>query len=407
MNAIPKALSLFLFSAVINVLLVLCPKHTSAQISHAQSSFHRSFYLATHTNPNGLHQWVFQIATNDTTKLHYILLSLGKKFNLIACDTQIQNTAATHLMLYTRKQFTIESLSEYINQLQSYLEKNQLLLIDYGIALKGQGILLAKTIQSPFYGATIMNVSGQIVDRYGSGIAYSTVGLPNKLLATISNEYGKFTLAIPAQFITDTLMVVALGYDTARIVLDPKRAYNFVIWLNENIGQNEHLSYSKTKRKRRPSYIDHQKGKQKVLIATEISGFQIAKLFSFKRPVAITNIQVYLGETKNIPLKLRLHLYKYDDQLALPGPELLNENMIVVVEGGYQGWVSFNLESNPIHSNTPIIAAVEWLDEVNLIHSLGIHKRSLSKCFELHKVLGTWMPTLQYSWAISMNIIRL
>ncbi|MGC8824654.1 MAG: carboxypeptidase-like regulatory domain-containing protein [Bacteroidales bacterium] len=80
---------------------------------------------------------------------------------------------------------------------------------------------------------SFFSIRGRVLDYQNEPLAYASVSILHRSIATVANAEGLFLLKIPYAHRTDTLVVTHLGYQPLRIRLDTLSGYEVTLQLRE------------------------------------------------------------------------------------------------------------------------------------------------------------------------------
>ena len=200
-------------------------------------------------------------------------------------------------------------------------------------------IILCYLISLSAFGQT--TVSGIIENaETKEPIPYVNIGILNKNKGTVSNENGEFTLEIPTEFISDTIKVSSIGYESKTfIVVDfiSKLKESRSIKLSEKVIELNEVVVSAKKLKEK---ILGNKTKSRMMRGgfrnAELGNELGIKIKIKKSPTYITKLHANVTSNTSEKLKFRLNLY--DIEKGLPNEKLINQNIIFSIdtkEGGF------------------------------------------------------------------------
>lgn len=200
-------------------------------------------------------------------------------------------------------------------------------------------IILCYLISLSAFGQT--TVSGIIENaETKEPILYVNIGILNKNKGTVSNENGEFTLEIPTEFISDTIKVSSIGYESKTfIVVDfiSKLKESRSIKLSEKVIELNKVVVSTKKLKEK---ILGNKTKSRMMRGgfrnAELGNELGIKIKIKKSPTYITKL--HANVTSNTSEKLKFRLNFYDIEKGLPNEKLINQNIIFSIdtkEGGF------------------------------------------------------------------------
>ena len=126
------------------------------------------------------------------------------------------------------KNQTIQSILDEVfnDQFQFKLLKNQLIITNY----KTTSDNTTKNLTIP---ETTRKISGKIIDQEtNERVPYASISILGKTLGTISNIDGEFTLKVPIQYQSDTIVVSCMGYAQKELLLDTLKQEELLINLS-------------------------------------------------------------------------------------------------------------------------------------------------------------------------------
>jgi len=178
-------------------------------------------------------------------------------------------------------------------------------------------------------------------------LPYTNVWIANKNIGTISNDFGKYSLKIPANLKYDSLTISYMGYHSKMIGINTLKHGN-TIWLAKKnillkpvIVKAGILKTQGRKKEGIVTFVIRNKDQNKGL-----SGAEIGMLFKNKNKIKIDKIRFYLAQNGYDTLKIRVHVYnakniKVEGRLNIP-------NNYLTITNKKTGWFTFNVDDNNV-----------------------------------------------------------
>lgn len=218
-------------------------------------------------------------------------------------------------------------------------------------------------------------IKGKIVNpATQQPIPYANIGLQKHNVGTISNLDGSFSLYIPANLLSDTLVVSSIGFGSKRIAIQyllTKKS--LVIYLTEKIVTLASVTVSSKKEKPKLFELGNLDFKGGVLQNdTLYAGRSIAllidtkeadhnKSFSFPAFIEKARLRIFRNNLKSF--KFRIRLNEVNDATGQPGQDLLAKS-IVKESTMRNGWLEFDLSDLNIELDKPFFVTFEQILDV-------------------------------------------
>jgi len=212
-------------------------------------------------------------------------------------------------------------------------------------------------------------IRGNVTDSLNNPIKYSSIGILNKSIGTVSNEKGKFTLTINETMEQDTIRISCLGYKSKDLLI--KEVFNksnlLNVQLESFIYELEEVTISSQKTK--IYKIGKLKTKTKIRVIFSMPnvknknlGTEIGKKFKLgkKKVSALREFKFFIKENDYDNVKFRINIYSIKDNR--PNKKINTENILVEVGENYSDWVITDLTSYDINVKENIIITVEWIE---------------------------------------------
>jgi CarboxypepD_reg-like domain len=231
-------------------------------------------------------------------------------------------------------------------------------------------ILISVLCLLPFAGI-YGQISGFILEeKSNTPIAYATIVIISKKTGTLTDSTGFFTLKAGVQ--GDTLVISALGYASDTVVKKNVQS----VWrlkpiaclLKEvTVRPDKPPSMEGDKQKKPDTFIGNQNRRP---------GFQIVRHY---KPdctnCVVSGIQFFIKNLQKIRAPIRIRLYNFDENMQLPGSELLSRSVFVFSEKK-NDWAKVELEDQGIviEDKNGIFIGVEFLSSDDFI-ALGLSNK--------------------------------
>jgi hypothetical protein len=213
-------------------------------------------------------------------------------------------------------------------------------------------------------------INGNITDSLSNPIRYSSIGVLNKSIGTVSNENGTFTLRINKAMEQDTLRISCLGYQSKDILIKEifnKTDSSLNVQLESLINELEEVIVTSKKTKTYKRGKLRTKTKAKVIFSmSELEnknlGTEIGKKFKLgdKKVSSLKEFKFFIKENDFVSVTFRINIYSIKNNR--PNKRINIENIIVKVGENYSDWVITDLSSYDINIKENIIITVEWIE---------------------------------------------
>ncbi|MCU0441641.1 MAG: carboxypeptidase-like regulatory domain-containing protein [Bacteroidia bacterium] len=383
-----------------------CTKPASAQSAEDCEAYFQKYHSVTKQNGYSLNYWIFLVQAKDTSLTNAITKVCVSKMNLQKVDSFVKGVSMEQTVLFTiQKQFSQESLQRFIQKCNSLVKEYNASLVDFGIYPANHLLpILANQMKSPFYGVSKQEINGQIVDRYGSGIPYASVGFAGSLFTCLTNDYGRFSLTVPINLLTDSLSIKATGFKEQKLLLEKELTQKVVIPMQDQTFDEEWYSVFDSVIKGKTSWVANKRGNLGLLPPAKLDGPQIARVFTLTDTVVLKKASVYIYGNVKLGTKLRLHIYTFNEQLQLPEREITTESVIEEKEVN-DAWLDFDLTAYDINVSNSIAVAFEWLDaSYNTTYIGATQKTGALNSYIQKQTLGLWQPLEDIEWSIRLQI---
>ena len=207
-------------------------------------------------------------------------------------------------------------------------------------------------------------LSGKIIDKATKEpLPFTSISLRQEQTGALSNEFGVFQLPGPVKNDTDSLIVMALGYEHLAILVQRgKEQANLVIELGkravalQNVvvkgGKVKNLALGASTNRPGEGLLQGQPGSQCAFFVKNDKN---------KRLGNIRTVSFYIGENGFPREPFRVRIYKPDGNYNGPNTDILTENVVVSAPAGGQ-WYTVDL--TPYNVQAPeegFFVAMEWI----------------------------------------------
>jgi len=218
-------------------------------------------------------------------------------------------------------------------------------------------------------------ISGKILNSTTQqAIPYANIGLRKYNVGTISNPDGSFSLYIPANLLSDTLVISSIGFGAKIIPVNYLvQRKNTVIYLNEKIVALSPVIVSTKKEKPKTFELGNAGFNGGVLEAdTLYAGRSVSLLIDNKEanikkgfvfPAFIEKARLRIFRNNLGSFKFRVRLNEVDDVTGYPGQDILTKS-IVVESSMRKGWLEFDLSNLNVEIDKPFFLTFEQLLDV-------------------------------------------
>ena len=207
-------------------------------------------------------------------------------------------------------------------------------------------------------------LSGRIIDKATKEpLPFTSLSLRNEQTGALSNEFGVFQLPGPVKSDTDSLIVMALGYEHLAIAVPRGKAQaNMVIEVARRAialkdvlvkgGKIKNLGLGANTNRPGDGMLQGQPGSQCAFFVKNDKN---------KRLGNIRSVSFYIGENGFPREPFRVRLYKADGNYNAPNTDILTDNVVVSAPKGGQ-WYTIDLTPyNVVAPEEGFFVAMEWI----------------------------------------------
>lgn len=236
------------------------------------------------------------------------------------------------------------------------------------------GLLAIILLFTPGLRAQII-LTGKVLDyKSKRPLPYVNIGIMDQPVGTLSNTDGTFTLRIPADYQSDSLLFTSLGYSPRKFSIR-FLADNPLVLLQQRVIQLQEVSVSGNKKAKVYDLGNKLSDNYFTCSDSANAGAAMALLIENKfphfhrtltQPFSPQKAAILIGTNTLTEFKLRLRLLAYDTLTGLPGQDLLNKDVIITSRLQREGWLAVDLSELGIRIEQPrFFLAFEWLLDDN------------------------------------------
>ena len=248
-------------------------------------------------------------------------------------------------------------------------------------------------------------ITGHVVDaKTKEPVPFASIGLKADGTGALTNEFGLFQLTGFEKDITDSLVVMTLGYIPTTVAIRKGRSENLTIELQKRVielkevvvkgGKIKNLELGTRASRPDEGMIQGQAGSQYAFFV---------KNDKQKRLGNVRTVSFYIGENGFPREPFRVRLYKADGNYNAPNTDLLTENVVVSAPQGGQ-WYTVDLtQYNVVAPEEGFFVAMEWIVggdkfySANFMDNYTAYGQVMSPTFEF-KESRTWSYTIGKGW---------
>jgi len=212
-------------------------------------------------------------------------------------------------------------------------------------------------------------IKGNISDSLNTPIEYSSIGVLNRDVGTVSDKAGDFILKIKESMIKDTLRISCVGYKPIELLIKEilKNQHSLSINLENFIEELDEVILTSKKTKTYESGKLRIKTKVKVIFSkTELEnkklGTEIGRKFKLgnKKVSSLSEFKFFIKENNYEYSIFRINIYSI--KRNMPNRRINKESILVKVGKNYSDWVVTDLSPYDINVRENIIITVEWIE---------------------------------------------
>ena len=264
-------------------------------------------------------------------------------------------------------------------------------------------LLIAYNLQAQF-------ITGKVLDAENrQPLPFVNIGVLNKNLGTVSNEYGTFLLELNPEFLLDTLRFSMIGFGRKDFIvqdyLEQEKAENIIL-LKEEVLLLEEVTVVRKKNKKYKRKILGNKTESKTLVGGFTSndlGNEIGFICRIRKTP--TFVEAFnLSIAKNTYGSVRFRLNFYSLKQGVPNQNLLDETIMILTDIE-SGNVSLDLKPYDIVMEDDFLVSIEWIEDLGsgeLLFSAGFFGSNL---YARATSQGTWTQMGVAAYGMNVEVI--
>ncbi|MBC8051754.1 MAG: carboxypeptidase-like regulatory domain-containing protein [Sphingobacteriaceae bacterium] len=221
-----------------------------------------------------------------------------------------------------------------------------------------------------------ISLYGKIIDDTNEPVKYVSIGIVNKPIGTISNDYGIFRLSFNKDSVSvnDSLRFSVIGYYSKSIALKSlfdKKTINehaLEIMLTKKATELQEILIKSDKRKIK-TIGTHKTSLLKFFVNFSLSGYsdynlgsEIGRKFSIsKKNTKIESLRFMINHNNFDSVKLRINIYSIKS--GKPFKNLLTDNIYTDIYKRQKGWIEVDLAQYDILVSKNIVVSLEWISK--------------------------------------------
>ena len=274
-------------------------------------------------------------------------------------------------------------------------------------ALFSLGIVTAVNAQGTKPAGSML--SGRIIDKTTKEpLPFTSLSLKAEETGALSNEFGVFQLPAPLKNDTDSLIVLALGYEHLAIVVKkgesradmvievPRRAIALAT-VEVKSGKIKNLELGANSKRPGDGLLQGQPGSQYAFYVKNDKKKMLGN---------IRTVSFYIGENGFPREPFRVRIYKADGNFAAPNTDLLTDNVVVSAPAGGQWYTVDMTPYNIVAPEEGFFVAMEWIVAGDKFFNTNFMDQSytpygqiMRPTFEF-KESRTWNFTIGRGWSL-------
>ena len=253
-------------------------------------------------------------------------------------------------------------------------------------------------------------ISGKVLDASTQQpLPYVNIGVLNKNLGTVSDEYGDFSLKLNPELLLDTLRFSMIGFGKKDFVvqdyLDLEKAENIIL-LQEEALLLEGVTLVRKKNKKYKRKILGNKTESKTLVGGFTSnnlGNEIGFICRVRKsPTFLETFNLSIAKNTFGEVRFRLNFYSFNQ--GMPDENLLDD-MIIIETDIESGRVSIDLKPYNIVMDDDFLVAIEWIEDLGfgeLLFSAGFFGSNL---YARATSQGTWTQMGVAAYGMNVEVV--
>ena len=264
-------------------------------------------------------------------------------------------------------------------------------------------LLLAYNLQAQFITAKVLDAETR------QPLPFVNIGILNKNLGTVSDEYGDFLLELNPEFLLDTLRFSMIGFGKKDFLvqdyLAQEKAENIIL-LKEEALLLEGVTVVRKKNKKYKRKILGNKTESKTLVGGFTSnnlGNEIGFICRIRKsPTFLETFNLSIAKNTFGEVRFRLNFYSINQ--GMPDENLLDD-MIIFETDIESGRVSIDLKPYNIVMDDDFLVAIEWIEDLGfgeLLFSAGFFGSNL---YARATSQGTWTQMGVAAYGMNVEVV--
>lgn len=233
-------------------------------------------------------------------------------------------------------------------------------------------------------------LKGKIKSKLGL-LAFSTVGIENKNVGTVSDEKGRFKIEIPLSYSMDSLTISHIGYQSKKIKVEHIFKKDYIeIELEEEVRALEEVVVIAKKRKGKIGEFGNKKKLDLFAwIQKSEKGSEIVTLMDPESEFKLHTVSIHILNDQKKEFKLLLNIYDVNPNTNLPNNQLL-KNQKIIISNQKEGWLDVDLKDENIIIGQPFYIGIQWTSIVDAVPLIGGKLKRTKNSLIRYKALGAW-----------------
>ena len=264
-------------------------------------------------------------------------------------------------------------------------------------------LLLAYNIQAQFITAKVLDAETR------QPLPFVNIGVLNKNLGTVSDEYGDFLLELNPEFLLDTLRFSMIGFGKKDFVVQDYLAQEKpenIILLKEEALLLEGVTVVRKKNKKYKRKILGNKTESKTLVGGFTSndlGNEIGFICRIRNsPTFVEAFNLSIAKNTYGSVRFRLNFYSLNQ--GMPNENLLDETIMIETDIE-SGRVSIDLKPYDIVMDDDFLVSIEWIEDLGsgeLLFSAGFFGSNL---YARATSQGTWTQMGVAAYGMNVEVV--
>jgi hypothetical protein len=212
-------------------------------------------------------------------------------------------------------------------------------------------------------------LKGIILTNANQPLAYASVGVLNQPVGTVSDSLGNFSFEISDEYLSGTLQVSMVGYNSVQILVkDFISAPEKKILLTEKPEQLQEVVITSEKARKNTEIIGRQGSGKLTQVSVhhktsyeETIGSEMGMRYNIEKDNAILkDLNFYISSNNFDEIKFRINIYSVKNDL--PDTLICNKQIFVTLDKYKTGWIKTDLKEFNIKIKGDIIVTAQWVE---------------------------------------------